>query len=135
MAPLGLRLAERPEVRLEPRGPTMPGDSARMRGPMVTEGQRHGRRVSVRREDGATEVLVAAPSPQFATKASDGRLGSGRDDAIRDALEAVPASTRWNGVRLRGGPDGIVVERRRGAGAGDWLCDLWLAERVAEGLG
>ena len=33
-------------------------------------------------------------------------------------------------VEVSGGPDGIVVARKGGE-PGDWLCDLWLAERLA----
>jgi hypothetical protein len=36
------------------------------------------------------------------------------------------------GVTVRGGPDGVVVERKGDPAA--WLCDLWLAERLAEAL-
>jgi hypothetical protein len=36
---------------------------------------------------------------------------------------------RWRSSSC--GPEGIVVARKGGAQA-DWLCDLWLAERLAE---
>ncbi|HKG38155.1 MAG TPA: hypothetical protein VKB25_04135 [Conexibacter sp.] len=32
------------------------------------------------------------------------------------------------------GPDGLIVYRRSSR-EGDWLCDLWLAERLAGALG
>ena len=60
------------------------------------------------------------------------RAGKGDDipAEIAEALKAVPSSTRWKGVKVEGGPEGIVVTRRGGEPA-DWLCDLWLAERLA----
>jgi hypothetical protein len=35
-------------------------------------------------------------------------------------------------VEVRSGPQGIVVSRGRDGDA-SWLCDLWLAERLAAG--
>jgi hypothetical protein len=43
----------------------------------------------------------------------------------------VPNSTRWNGVKGEVA-DGVLVVHRKGAGTGDWLMDLWLAERLAD---
>ena len=43
----------------------------------------------------------------------------------------MPNSTRWKKITVDGGPEGIVVARKGGAQA-DWLCDLWLAERLAD---
>lgn len=45
----------------------------------------------------------------------------------------MPNSVRWNGVHGGGGPDGIAIERK-GSKTGDWMVDLWLAERLAEFL-
>ncbi len=42
----------------------------------------------------------------------------------------MPNSPRWNGLKGKAGPEGIEVEHK-GVGHGDWLLDLWLAERVA----
>ena len=33
-------------------------------------------------------------------------------------------------MQVEGGPEGIVVSRK-GGGQSDWMCDLWLAERLA----
>ncbi len=46
------------------------------------------------------------------------------------ALKGVPNSTRWKKVTVAGGPAGINVTRKAGEQS-DWLCDLWLAERLA----
>jgi hypothetical protein len=70
-------------------------------------GTRHGRQVSVRfggHEDaGLSEVSIAVPCREFEAK-----------------------SRR---VEVRSGPDGLVLARRKAAPS-DWLCDLWLAERL-----
>jgi hypothetical protein len=95
MRPLGLSLAERPTVKMVPRGPTMPGYSARLFGPTVMTGKRHGHKVAA-------------------------------------VLSVLARSDRWNGVNVHGGGAGIVVDRKGDPGA--WLCDLWLAERLAEVL-
>ena len=42
----------------------------------------------------------------------------------------VGSGRRVRGVRGASGPDGIEVEHK-GVGHGDWLLDLWLAERLA----
>jgi hypothetical protein len=111
MKPLGLRLAERPGGSFELRSPTMPGADYRLRGPTVLSGERHGRAVTVRlgndEDPGASEVAVAEPG-------------------------CHPFEAGSKLVEVRSGREGIAVSRRRG-GAESWLCDLWLAERLAAG--
>lgn len=133
MKPLGLTLDERPDVRMVPRAPTMPGYSAKLIGPTVMSGQRHGRRVEVRREQGLSELTVHDPVPAFEAKVRGGRFAAA-DGASNAAavLRGLPESERWKGVTVRGGPDGIVVDRKGDPDA--WLCDLWLAERLADQL-
>ena len=108
MKPLGLQLTQRPKGGFETRAPTMPGFDYRLRGATVLSGERHGRRVTVswgNHEDaGHSEVTVAVPCNVF--EASSKR------------------------IEVRSSPDGIVVSRKK-AGRSDWLCDLWLAERLA----
>jgi hypothetical protein len=41
-----------------------------------------------------------------------------------------PELHRWKSVEVEGGPAGVVVSRK-GGGQSDWLCELWLAERLA----
>lgn len=107
MKPLGLQVAERPQGGFEPRGPAMPGFDYRLRGPTELSGGRHGRRVEVRfggdEDAGRSEVVVAEPCHEFEVESKQ--------------------------VSIRSGPEGIVVSRRK-AQPGDWLCDLWLAERL-----
>jgi hypothetical protein len=116
MKPLGLSVAERPEVRMVNRGPTMPGYSARLLGPTVMTGERHGHKVEVRQESGLSELTLRASVPDI----------EGQPTKV---LPGLPASERWSKVKVHGGRDGIVVDRKGDPGA--WLCDLWLAERLA----
>lgn len=104
MAPLGLEVSERPTVSIEMRDPVTPRMGPQIRGVLELSGERHGRRVVIRLGSGEGEVSVAEPSRQY---------------------EAV--SRR---ISVHSGPEGIVVTRKGGE-QGDWLCDLWLAERLA----
>lgn len=110
MKPLDLQVTARPRGGFEPRGPTMPGFDYRLRGVTELSGERHGKPVIVRfggHEDaGRSEVAVAVPCHEFGAK-----------------------SRR---VEVRSGPEGLLISRRN-AKQGDWLCDLWLAERLASG--
>ncbi len=138
MAPLGLAVTERPTVSIEMREPVTPRMGPKIRGALVLSGERNGRPVSVRVGSGETgshsEVsVVAATAPEFSAKSRDGRVrpADGTPENLVAALKDVPNSTRWKKVTVEGGPDGIVVARK-GGGQSDWLCDLWLAERLAE---
>ncbi|MGE0067107.1 MAG: hypothetical protein AB7T48_07100 [Solirubrobacterales bacterium] len=137
MAPLGLAVTERPEGGFEMRSPIMPGFDYRLRGWTVLSGRRHGRGVVVRiggHEDaGGSEVAVATPSAtEWSARSRDGRVrpGDGTPAAAAAALAAVPSSTRWKRVTVEAGPEGLLVTRKKGDPR-DWLCDLWLAERLA----
>jgi hypothetical protein len=131
MEPLGLKLTARPEVRFEPRMPPLWGANARLRGAMALEGKRHDRVVSVNQEDTTSVTTVKGATPSFEAQARDGRIRPDEDapESVAAALQEVPNSTRWKGVSVRGGRGGIVVERK--GNRGEWLCDLWLAERLA----
>jgi hypothetical protein len=136
MAPLGLEVSERPTVGIEIRDPVQPRMGPKIRGALELSGERHGRRVSVRLGSGEvsseTEVAVRGPAPEFEAKSRDGRIraADGAPEGILRALQAVPNSTRWKRLKVSGGPEGIVVSRKGGEQS-DWLCDLWLAERLA----
>lgn len=107
MKPLGLELTARPEGGFEPRGPAMPGFDYRLRGVTELSGERHERTVAIRFGDeedaGHSDVSIVAPCRTYR---AESKL-----------------------VTVRSGPDGLVVSRRKAA-PGDWLCDLWLAERL-----
>lgn len=108
MAPLGLELTERPQVKIEPRtyGGSEGGQiGPKVHGALVLSGQRHGRAVSVRLESGSSEVSLGEASRAFEAKSKK--------------------------LTVESSAEGIRVARRKG-NQGDWLCDLWLAERLAE---
>ena len=136
MGPLGLEVTERPSVDIEMVEPASGRHGPRVRGALVLSGERYGHPVTVRlggsEKTGASEVRVASPASEFEAKSRDGRVrpGDGAPAAIVAALAEVPNSTRWKRVAVEGGPEGIVVARKAGQQS-DWLCDLWLAERLA----
>ena len=108
LRPLGLKVTERPKVSIEMRDPVQPRLGPRIHGPVMMKGRRHGHQVTVRLDSGelrsTSEVTVAAPGNAYEVKSKR--------------------------VEIRSGPEGIVVARKGGDPA-DWLCDLWLAERLA----
>jgi hypothetical protein len=136
MAPLGLEVTERPRVNIEMRDPVAPRMGPKVHGALVLKGQRHDRPVSARlggeERSGASEIVVGPACADFEAKSRDGRVrpSDGAPPTIVETLRAVPNSTRWKRVKVEGGPDGIVVTRVGGEQS-DWLCDLWLAERLA----
>jgi len=136
MAPLGLEVAERPQVKIEMRDPVTPRMGPKIHGALVLSGERHGRPVTVRLGSGelssTSEVAVRGAAPAFEAKSSDGRVrpAEGAPVEVVAALKAVPNSTRWKKLKVEGGPQGIVVSRK-GGGQSDWMCDLWLAERLS----
>jgi hypothetical protein len=140
MAPLGLELTERLDITIEPKSVQPFRLGPGVHGATAFAGERHGRRVTVRMPaDESTramcQVLVEARAPEFEFRSRDGRLkaGDGAPPAAAEALKSVPNSPRWNGLKGRAGPGGVEVEHK-GVGHGDWLLDLWLAERLAAAL-
>jgi hypothetical protein len=140
MGPLGLELTERLEVTIEPKSVAPFRMGAGVRGATAFSGKRHGRRVSIRMPAGESarslcQVHVGGAAPEFEFRCRDGRLkaADGAPAAVAEALKSVPNSPRWNGLRGSAGPDGIEIEHK-GVGQGDWLLDLWLAERVADAV-
>jgi hypothetical protein len=137
MAPLGFEVTERPKVKIEVREATTGRVGPKIHGALVLSGERHGRPVSVRIGSGEvssrSEVTVRVATPEFKAKSRDGKVRPGDDvpPPFAAALRDMPNSTRWKKLTVEGGLEGIVVARKGGAQA-DWLCDLWLAERLAE---
>jgi hypothetical protein len=140
MAPLGFEVTERPKVNIEVREATTGRVGPKIHGALVLSGARHGRQVTVRLGSGEvsphSEVTVRIAAPEFKAKSRDGRVRApdGTPGSIATALAAVPNSTRWKKLTVEGGPEGIVASRK-GGGQADWLCDLWLAERLADAVG
>jgi hypothetical protein len=139
MAPLGFEVTERPTVSIETRDPVTGRVGPKIQGALVLSGERHGRPVSVRLGSGEvsprSEVTVRVATPEFKAKSKDGKVRPGDDvpASLASFLRAMPNSTRWKKLAVDGGPEGIVVARK-GGDQGDWLCDLWLAERLADAL-
>ena len=137
MAPLGFEVTERPKVSIETREATTGRVGPRLHGALVLSGERHGRPVSVRIGSGETsprsEVKVGVTTPEFKAKSRDGKVRPGEDVPVPFAavLQAMPNSTRWKKLTVEGSSEGIVVARKGGLQA-DWLCDLWLAEQLAD---
>jgi hypothetical protein len=137
MAPLGFEVTERPKVDIEVREATTGRVGPRVHGALVLSGERHGRAVTVRLGSGEasprSEVTVRAATAEFKAKSRDGKVRPGDEVPAPFAavLRGMPNSTRWKKIVVEGGPEGIVVARKGGAQA-DWLCDLWLAERLAD---
>jgi hypothetical protein len=136
LSPLGLDMTAQPKVGLNPRF-DRPGYSAKMVGTFALEGERHGRHVTMRREsDGPTTITVGGTYPEFTVKGDGDRVRAARGapPEIGRALGSLSRSKRWKGMDLEAGGDGITVERRRDSSGFDWLCDLWLAERLADAV-
>jgi hypothetical protein len=139
MAPLGLEVTERPKVNIEVREATTGRVGPKIHGALVLSGERHGRQVTAQLGSGEvgpqSEVTVRVPAPEFKAKSRDGKVRPGDEvpTAIAESLRSMPNSTRWKKLTVEGGPAGIVVSRKGGAQA-DWLCDLWLAERLADAV-
>ena len=137
MAPLGFEVTERPQVNIEVREATTGRVGPKIHGALALSGERHGRPVSVRLGSGEvsphSEVTVRVATPAFKAKSRDGKVRPGDDvpAPFAGALREMPNSTRWKKMTVEGGPEGIVVTRKGGEQA-DWLCDLWLAEQLAD---
>jgi hypothetical protein len=131
LAPLGLHGEERPDLVVMPRIATE-GMQAKLIGPTVYSGRRHGRAVEVMLEGSRSETRVEAPSASFELKGHRQRVRAEGEvpAAVAQLLDGLGASPRWTGMKLEAGPDGIVVSRRS-SGDREWLYDLWLAERLA----
>jgi len=102
--PLGLRTVALPRLVILPGI----GDSTHLVGGTVVAGRRHGRYVEV--------------------------VFEGRKTTIAIEGSFAPFTRRQDGAEIKGGPEGIVLERRSGA-PNQWLQDLRVAEEVAASAG
>ncbi len=80
-------------------------------------------------------MTLAGAVPELEAGYRDGRLRAerGAPAGVGRSLSSLPASKRWRDVRVEGGPEGLAVYRTSSR-EGDWLCDLWLAERIAAAI-
>ncbi len=132
MTPLGLRMTEVPKIEISPR-PTSPGMQKHVTGTATYEGRRHGRGVRLRLAT-KTTTEVGGTYPEFQIRNREGRLrpAAGSPPEVETVIASLAASPLWRGVNVRGGAEGIVVERKDNRAS--WMCDLWLAERLADGF-
>jgi hypothetical protein len=133
LAPLGLSGAERPDVVFVPRV-AGEGMQSTIVGPTVLRGERHGRAMEVTIDGTRTETRLAGAYAAFELNGHRQRVRVTGEapPAVTRILEQLDASPRWTSMRLKAGPEGIVVTRRSSA-EHPWLYDLWLAERLAGG--
>ena len=130
MKPLGLEMTEVPSIKTTPRV-AGPGMQKHVVGTATYEGNRHGRAVRLRLGT-KTTTEVAGVYPAFEIRNRDGRLrpAAVSPPEVETVIAQLAASPLWRGVNVRGGEEGIVVERKDNRSS--WMCDLWLAERLAE---
>ena len=111
-----------------------------MVGPTVVAGERHGRKVELRIDADRYRTKVDAAVPELHVRSERGELRASEKSPrpVHDALAGLTRDGRWEGLEVKGGPDGITVfhalDNRRGGTQG-YLDDLWLAERLAELFG
>jgi hypothetical protein len=133
LSPLGLRYQRAPGIALVPRADGSPRPL--VRGRATISGERYDRHVEARFERGGSELRIDARSPAFEVRSEAGKLvaSPAAPPAAHGVVDELRRAKRWRGVKVSGGPDGIVV-RRRGLRGEPWLYDLWLGERLAERL-
>jgi hypothetical protein len=125
--PLGLEVLE--VIRVEPGAR---GVGGAVRGKTEMAGTRHGRRVRVCLDETTSVVEVAGAVAPFTVTACSGTW-LGIEDApcaVREWLEDLSPSRRWNGACVEGGEHGIAVRRDEDS-VRSWMHDLWLAEQFA----
>jgi hypothetical protein len=136
MAPLGLAVTERPRVGVTPRMAPSDGLKTQVTGGLQLAGRRHGRRVEIHNEGGASTITVVAAAAEFTARSSDGKIRAKRGtvpDAVEAALGAIPASVDWKNLAVSS--TGSLIEvRRKHSDQRLMLADLWLAERLADSL-
>ena len=130
MKPLGLTMTEAPRLDTHPRA-AAPGVQKEIVGAATYEGKRHGRAVMLRLAS-PTTVTIAGSYPSFDVASRSGKLdaGPGAPAAVDAVIAPLGASELWHGVTVKSGSGGIDVTRRDNRSS--WMCDLWLAERLAD---
>ena len=97
-------------------------------------GQRHGRHVAIRLEEGSSSIELGCSCEPFAVAGTgDGWAGErdGAPTAVAALLDAITPHERWVGIEITAGSEGLVL-RRAAAPTRSWMHDLWLAERFAD---
>jgi hypothetical protein len=134
LAHLGLRSVERPTIAIVPRVGGE-GAQAKVVGPTVLAGTRHGRAVEVVLDASRVETRVAVAAPPVELKGHRQKVrpvgGEEARPEVQRIINRLGASSYWTSMKLSAGPDGIVV-RRKASTDQRWLYDLWLAEALAD---
>ena len=130
MRPLGLVMTSAPRLETSPRAAGR-GMQKEIVGAAVYEGNRHGRAVMLRL-DSATKTTIAGTYPGFTIRNRSGKLQAAANApaTVKSVVAPLAASPLWRGVNVHGDAGGIVVTRKDNRG--NWMCDLWLAERLAD---
>jgi hypothetical protein len=132
LAPLGLGMTEMPKPGIRPV-PWGSGAQSAVRGATVMAGRRHGHMVEIRMDGRRHTTTVAVNAPEFEVAADGDRLVAkqGAPASVAKAIEGLAPSSHWKKLKsVKGGPEGIVAERKVDSGQG-WLWDLWLCEQLA----
>jgi hypothetical protein len=132
MKPLGLTLTEAPRLETYARA-VGPGMQKEITGAAAYEGERHDRAVMLRLA-AATTTTIAGSYPSFTIKSREGKLNAatGGPASVAAVISPLGTSELWKGVTVKGGEKGIVVTRKNNRAS--WMCDLWLAERLADAV-
>lgn len=130
---VGLQITTLPSVIVVPRFGT-DGLAAQTVGSTRFEGTRYGRPVGVDARANGTTVLVVATADDFEIRADGGRLTVEHGPPwVQSAVASVGDDRRWHKMRVHGSAQGVQVDRKGSGADGDWLLDLWLAERLLAG--
>jgi hypothetical protein len=130
---LGLSETDRPKVEIHSQAMGPQPLRHEVVGASAYAGERHGRAVTVTIAGGSTVTVGGAVTP-FEVRASDEHLRAAAraPSGVEAALAPLRGSGYWKDVTFTGGANGVVAERERD-GAENWLRDLWVAERLADG--
>ena len=130
VAPLGLEITALPG---QDRPFSFSGEQIIPAGATVMRGARRGRQTCVAVGTGSSMVWLSAALPNFAIRSEEGKLlpEGAIPQGVQQALKGMRKAKRWKGIAVRGGPDGLLIERP-GTSAHAWLYDLWLAERILQ---
>jgi hypothetical protein len=120
---LGLETADVPSSSLYWDGP-----SDNLASTTLT-GERHGRAVRIAVGPRASSARLTGRVPAFAVRERELALAPepGAPPSVAQALRELSPHPRWASVRVTGGADGVLVERRHGASEATqalWLDDL-----------
>lgn len=132
LARLGLATAQHAEERasVTSRIPDMVG-------PTILRGERFGRPVEIRIDaDRYRTRIEGVAVPELHVRSEDGQLLASERSPVElgAALAGLSPDKRWEGVEVKGGPDGITALHRLSGCGGEtqgYLDDLWLAESIA----